>query len=157
MPEEPRSPAEPAAPAPLRDQPPGERQAVPSGQALRDRQRLHDDLTARIETLRRRKDSAEGEIAALWADCDLDAVDAGSTRAAVAEARVRAEETRRQLERTLAARRRLDDGTFGFCVSCGASIDRDRILAVPHTELCVSCRRDHENRGAPARTAPPEK
>ncbi|MGY0070295.1 TraR/DksA family transcriptional regulator [Streptomyces sp. QTS137] len=128
-----------------------------SDQALRDQQRLYDGLTAKIETLRRRKDSAEREIAALWADCDLDAVDLGSTRAAVAEARVRAEETRRQLERALAARHRLDDGTFGFCVSCGASIDRDRMLAVPHTELCVSCRRDYEGHGAPARTAPPER
>ncbi|MET8112984.1 TraR/DksA family transcriptional regulator [Streptomyces prasinus] len=120
-----------------------------------DRRRLHDDLTARIETLRRRKDSAEAEIAALWADCALDAVDAGSTRAAVAEARVRADETRGQLEQALAARRRLDDGTFGSCVSCGAPIDRERMLAVPHTELCVSCRRDHESRRAPARAAPP--
>ncbi|SDD49495.1 TraR/DksA family transcriptional regulator [Streptomyces prasinopilosus] len=160
--------AEPAAPAPRTDRPPrGERAergapcdgtssggAPPAG-APDDRRRLHDDLTARIETLRRRKDSAEAEIAALWADCALDAVDAGATRAAVAEARVRADETRGQLEQALAARRRLDDGTFGSCVSCGAPIDRERMLAVPHTELCVSCRRAHESRRAPARSAPP--
>lgn len=130
---------------------------VPSDQALRDRQRLHDDLTAKIETLRRRKDSAEGEITALWADCALDAADVGSTHAAVAEARVRAEETRRQLERALAARHRLDAGTFGFCVSCGAPIDQDRILAVPHTERCVSCRRAYESHGAPGQAALPER
>ncbi|MEV2253178.1 TraR/DksA C4-type zinc finger protein [Streptomyces sp. NPDC050147] len=96
-------------------------------------------------------------IEALWADCDLDAADVGSTRAAVAEERVRAEEVRQQLERTLDARRRLDDGTFGFCVSCGTSIDSDRMLAVPHTELCVSCRRDQEKHGASTQAAPPER
>jgi DnaK suppressor protein len=111
-------------------------------------QKPREELTARIEVLRRRADSAEAVIAVLRADCDLDAADAASTRAALADAHDRAEEARRQLARTTAALHRLDEGTFGLCASCGTAIDPERLLAVPHTPWCVACRRDAEERPA---------
>ncbi|MFD0507506.1 TraR/DksA family transcriptional regulator [Streptomyces chiangmaiensis] len=30
---------------------------------------------------------------------------------------------------------------FGRCTACGDVIARDRLLAVPHTELCIACAR----------------
>lgn len=35
-----------------------------------------------------------------------------------------------------AALKRLEDGTFGVCVTCGDPIDTDRLNAVPHTPFC---------------------
>ena len=34
---------------------------------------------------------------------------------------------------------RLDDGSYGECASCGKMIAPARLLALPHTALCVSC------------------
>lgn len=47
----------------------------------------------------------------------------------------------RDLQRRLeAAQRRIALGVFGTCVSCGTQIDKERLLAVPHTQLCVDCK-----------------
>jgi DnaK suppressor protein len=34
---------------------------------------------------------------------------------------------------------RLDEGTYGRCVACGALIPEERLLAVPWAALCVPC------------------
>ena len=39
----------------------------------------------------------------------------------------------------LAALTRLDEGTYGFCVTCGQQIPSNRLVAVPHTPHCTSC------------------
>ncbi len=38
-----------------------------------------------------------------------------------------------------AALKRLDEGTYGICVSCGEPISDERLAAVPHTPLCREC------------------
>jgi RNA polymerase-binding transcription factor DksA len=38
------------------------------------------------------------------------------------------------------ALQRLDRGDFGRCRTCGALIDRERLLVVPHTIQCVQCK-----------------
>lgn len=43
-----------------------------------------------------------------------------------------------------AALTRLDDGTYGECASCGATIAPARLLALPHTALCVTCASQQE-------------
>ncbi|MBI4429952.1 MAG: TraR/DksA family transcriptional regulator [Ignavibacteriales bacterium] len=35
---------------------------------------------------------------------------------------------------------RIQEGTYGFCKSCGKLIDRGRLEAVPHTQLCFRCK-----------------
>ncbi|MFI2780857.1 TraR/DksA family transcriptional regulator [Streptomyces sp. ALB3] len=72
--------------------------------------------------------------------------DLGSTRAAVADERGVAEVAGRRLAETEAALQRLEDGTFGICTACGSPVDQERMLAVPQTELCVTCRRDAGSR-----------
>lgn len=35
---------------------------------------------------------------------------------------------------------RIYDGSYGECVSCGKSIPKERLEALPHTTLCVQCK-----------------
>ena len=43
-------------------------------------------------------------------------------------------------EATVAALRRVVDGTYGRCTECGVWIPRGRLEVVPYTSRCVSCR-----------------
>lgn len=38
-----------------------------------------------------------------------------------------------------AALLRLDEGTYGFCESCGAEVPLERLEALPETRFCMSC------------------
>ena len=40
------------------------------------------------------------------------------------------------------ALKRIDLGTYGICESCDEEIDKDRLLAMPFTKLCLSCQED---------------
>ncbi|HET9116199.1 MAG TPA: TraR/DksA C4-type zinc finger protein [Gaiellaceae bacterium] len=42
------------------------------------------------------------------------------------------------------ALRRIDDGTYGTCVSCGREIPLQRLEAYPAASLCIDCRRSAE-------------
>lgn len=39
-----------------------------------------------------------------------------------------------------AALMRIERGTYGVCISCGKLIDKRRLEAVPHTQLCITCK-----------------
>jgi DnaK suppressor protein len=43
-----------------------------------------------------------------------------------------------------AALKRIDDGTYGTCVSCGNEIRRERLEANPWASLCIDCKRRAE-------------
>jgi DnaK suppressor protein len=45
----------------------------------------------------------------------------------------------RILAETEAALRRMDNGTFGRCESCGEVIPLERLELVPHANCCVGC------------------
>ena len=51
-------------------------------------------------------------------------------------------------ERVLAAidtaLRRIEDGTFGTCRSCGQQIAIERLEALPYTTQCIGCKRKEE-------------
>lgn len=49
-----------------------------------------------------------------------------------------------ELSDVVSARRRLDDGTYGFCADCGESIAEQRLLAMPQTPYCMACQTQHE-------------
>lgn len=38
------------------------------------------------------------------------------------------------------ALKRIEKGTYGFCVECGKLIDRERLEAVPHAQMCIDCK-----------------
>jgi DnaK suppressor protein len=39
---------------------------------------------------------------------------------------------------------RIEDGTFGTCVNCGAQIAPERLEAMPWATLCIDCKRKEE-------------
>jgi DnaK suppressor protein len=43
-----------------------------------------------------------------------------------------------------AALARIDDGTYGECVNCGAQIPEERLEAMPWATLCIDCKRKEE-------------
>lgn len=46
---------------------------------------------------------------------------------------------RAEIDAIRAALGRLDDGTYGICLSCGDAIQPGRLAAMPHVALCVDC------------------
>ena len=43
-----------------------------------------------------------------------------------------------------AALLRIEDGTYGKCVNCGAQIPEERLEAMPWATLCIDCKRKEE-------------
>ena len=56
--------------------------------------------------------------------------------------------------RTLeAARSRIDEGTYGVCISCGQDIGFERLRANPGAERCIQCQTQYEKtHSGPGRT-----
>lgn len=114
-----------------------------------------EDLEAATAALSAQRDRLRTEVAGardtestLRADCDLDAADTSAKAVTIQELRVQAAEA--LLHRTLAALARIRDQTFGLCTACGAPIGRERVMALPHAELCVACTEQRETgTGAP--------
>ena len=48
-----------------------------------------------------------------------------------------------QIDRALG---HIDDGSYGVCDSCGNPIGKNRLMAVPHATLCMSCKQREERR-----------
>lgn len=53
------------------------------------------------------------------------------------------EDIRRQVMQAL---QRIDDGTFGKCLTCGKPIGKARLDTIPYTPYCVACERAAEAR-----------
>lgn len=51
---------------------------------------------------------------------------------------------RRLIGKIEGALARIEDGTFGTCVSCGGAIDTARLRARPVTDLCIGCKTEAE-------------
>lgn len=51
-----------------------------------------------------------------------------------------------ELAQVVAARRRLEDGSYGECLDCGEPIDLRRLTALPATRFCTACQAIHEHR-----------
>ena len=93
---------------------------------------------------------AEEELARLMRDAGdgagHDQADVGATsfeRDHELTVLARERETLDQLDRALA---HIDDGTYGVCDSCGNPIGKNRLMAVPHATLCMSCKQREERR-----------
>ncbi|WP_341904125.1 TraR/DksA C4-type zinc finger protein [Polaromonas sp. YR568] len=103
--------------------------------------RREAELRAALETVQHREladeQATSGEVqdfkdmAYREVQADMAALDADRTAAELAQA--------------LAARRRLQDGSFGCCEQCGQDIDLRRLEALPATPLCVTCQAASES------------
>lgn len=43
---------------------------------------------------------------------------------------------------------KFDSGTYGICDECGKPIPYERLEALPHASLCVTCKAHHERAGS---------
>jgi len=59
------------------------------------------------------------------------------------ELRIRDRE-RKLIGKMQEAIKRIDDGTFGVCESCGGFISEKRLMARPVTTLCINCKTRQE-------------
>lgn len=50
----------------------------------------------------------------------------------------------RELGAITNALERIEQGSFGHCVSCGAPIAQERLTALPWASLCIDCKRREE-------------
>jgi RNA polymerase-binding protein DksA len=41
---------------------------------------------------------------------------------------------------------RIEDGTYGLCQECRNPISRERLEAVPHARLCITCKSNEEKK-----------
>ena len=62
-----------------------------------------------------------------------------------------AEEERLQARAIRAALQRLEDGTYGRCVTCDAPIAPQRLAALPYATQCIVCATQTEQRGRAGR------
>lgn len=52
--------------------------------------------------------------------------------------------TRDLLGKVNAALKRIDEGTYGFCVVCGRPIEKERLEALPYVDLCLEDKKKEE-------------
>ncbi|MFC3572565.1 TraR/DksA family transcriptional regulator [Streptomyces yaanensis] len=114
---------------------------MPTNLSTDDLRHIAARLTAEADALRVELSAAESQMTALSADCDLDAGDASAKTAALDRLRRDTERARTLLDQVVATLPRVGAPGFGRCAFCGDVIGRDRLLAVPHTELCIVCAR----------------
>lgn len=116
-----------------------------------------DELDEVVKELRRHRErlaasvgEAEAELAGLMRDAGdgagQDQADVGATSferdhelAVLAKER----EAIEQMDRALG---HIEDGSYGVCDSCGNPIGKNRLMAVPHATLCMSCKQREERR-----------
>ena len=51
-----------------------------------------------------------------------------------------------ELQQVVDARKRLNQGEYGHCQSCGQAISLSRLLALPAAALCTACQAQQEQR-----------
>ena len=73
---------------------------------------------------------------------DFKDVAAEETRVAIDE--VTLSHAASELRQVTAARRRIEDGSYGDCQDCGEPIAERRLLAMPATRYCTECQAIHE-------------
>lgn len=44
------------------------------------------------------------------------------------------------------ALKRVEEGTYGSCLQCNKPIAKKRLVALPHTELCIKCQTKNEKK-----------
>ncbi|GAB3661754.1 TraR/DksA family transcriptional regulator [Ramlibacter alkalitolerans] len=80
---------------------------------------------------------------------DFKDVAAGDRQAIIDEAALASATA--ELQRIVAALRRLGDGSYGECQDCGEPIDERRLFALPATPFCTACQAIHERPAMPRR------
>lgn len=104
---------------------------------------IRDRLAQRAEALGLRHEALSRHVHHLD-DRERDDAEAATWRGADEVWEALDDATIESRDAVLSALRRLDDGTYGFCIRCGDEIAQGRLVAMPEAALCASCARDLE-------------
>jgi DnaK suppressor protein len=99
-------------------------------------QQQRDDLRHQLTEFGANPDDGElesSEFDAGFADSAHSTAERGNVLALV-------DRLREQLQEIEKALGKLDAGTYGICESCGNEISPERLEALPHSTLCVTCK-----------------
>jgi DnaK suppressor protein len=107
-------------------------------------------LAARIVELERELAEAIRDADARTA-ADPDSADAGSGDVERDRVTALLAGAREGLAQVRAAIRRVENGTWGVCSSCGRAISAERLAALPASTTCVDCARPSLRRGVTRR------
>jgi RNA polymerase-binding protein DksA len=111
---------------------------------------VRDDLKSEVVRLRGEISLTEHGIADLLRDsgdgAGDDQADAGTKNIEREHELSLANNARGMLLQSERALRRLADGTYGDCESCGSPIGKARLEAFPRAILCVTCKQREERR-----------
>ena len=107
------------------------------------KQALMEEQNNIKQQLQRLHDSAKHESIGYGNHMADDATEAFDQ--AVDEALMREAES--ALEEINVALRKLDNGTYGLCETCGARIERARLEVLPQARHCMTCQSRQEHRG----------
>lgn len=104
-----------------------------------------EDLKHRLTVLKAHLEADAADVRASSVSSDFDGL--------VAAAQLTAQQATDDMLRDLLAQRlgalehaakRARQGRYGICESCGVAIPPERLQAVPHTTVCVSCQSQQE-------------
>ena len=155
------APVTKAAPTPAKKAAPAKkvRKATPSTLVVLDGEDpwTRSELNEVVKELEEHRDrlsaivgESEQELAGLMRDAGdgagHDQADVGATsfeRDHELTVLAREREALAQIERALA---HIQDGSYGVCDSCGNPVGKNRLMAVPHATLCMSCKQREERR-----------
>ena len=105
---------------------------------------IREDLERQAQVLRNRLDAIHSDRTRqrgpLSADWEEQAVELENEEV-LAELDVSQRHTLEAIEAALA---RIDEGTYGECLDCGAKIAPRRLEALPFSTLCITCARERE-------------
>ncbi len=109
--------------------------------------RLHSRLVARRDALRK---ALSGDMDS-WREYTMlsvgDSVDAAVDTANDEISSQLAEIESRELEQIERALERIKHGYYGRCEYCGGKVSEARLNALPYTNSCIDCQREHERHG----------
>jgi RNA polymerase-binding protein DksA len=114
-------------------------------------EKIKEQLTAqRVELLREFTDLEEGAFSLSQSDMsgeasfDEEYADAGSFTFEREKELSIGNNIRDLLEKVGHALDRIERGTYGLCENCGDPINKDRLLALPYSSLCIRCKQREE-------------
>lgn len=100
------------------------------------RNQTREALTKRLAGLEARADRLMAELTeALSADFEEQAVEAEDDDSLLAQENL----VRMKIAAVRSAIRRVDEGRYGICLTCGGTIAPARLDAIPETAQCISC------------------
>ncbi len=101
--------------------------------SVEQRRKILTDRLAELEArLQEIEDELEGHASPDWEEMAIDREEDEVLEGMGSSGQV-------EIAKIRAALKRMDEGEYGVCVSCGEEISAERLDVVPHTPFCRTC------------------